>query len=159
MSTNGSSQGQGVLASIRTDERVQNLWSSLQRRAWRSLAVVALTEDVDTLEVAELLAKVASWHEGRSPHVLDLRDLSQRLLDYYKRELQVQLSTGSRVVVALRPVSANPTTLAMTEVADAVIVCVGLGKAARKAVEATLEAVGRERVVGALVFDEDVSKT
>ena len=59
----------------------------------------------------------------------------------------------------LRPVSANPTTVAMTEAADAVIVCVGLGKAVRKAVEATIEAVGRQRVVGALVLDEDASRT
>jgi hypothetical protein len=144
--------------SIRADQRLQALWRTMQRRPWSSLAVVAASPSVDVLEIAELLAKLVGWYEGQPSCVLDLRDLSQRLLEYHQREVAAQIESGSRVLIALRPTSENPTTVPMAQSADAIVLCVDLGKASRKAAKATLEAIGRERFLGSIVLGEGTSK-
>jgi hypothetical protein len=46
----------------------------------------------------------------------------------------------------------EPLGLAVTEVADAVVLCVQRGESRMRAAERTLELVGRDRVVGALML-------
>jgi hypothetical protein len=144
--------------SVRGDERLQALWRTLQRRAWSSLAVVAASPSVDVLEIAELFAKLVGWYEGQPSCVLDLRDLSQRLLEYHQREVRAQIESGSRVFVALRPPFENPTTVPMAQTADAIVLCVDLGRASRKAAKATLDALGHQRFLGSIVLGEGTAK-
>jgi hypothetical protein len=134
------------------DMRLQKLWLATQRREWRSLAVVAASKHLDTLWVAELLAKLAWWYRGQPSCVFDLRDLRLRLVEYHEREVTAQVELGQCVVISLRSVFENPTTVPMARSADAVVLCVGLGKTAFKAAEKTLEEVGRDRVIGSIVL-------
>jgi hypothetical protein len=140
------------------DARIQELWTAMQRRAWSSLAVLATSNSVDTLEVAELLAKLAWWYQGQASCVFDLRDLGFRLVEYHQREVQSQVAAGARVVIALRPTHENPTTLPMVGAADAVVLCVDRGKANLKAMQRMLSVVGRDRVLGAIVLGEGTTK-
>jgi hypothetical protein len=144
--------------SVRTDGRLHKLWLAMQRRAWSSLAVVAASRSVDTLEIAELFAKLAWWYGGQASCVFDLRDLSFRLVEYHQREVHAQAAAGSCVVMALRPMGDNPTTIPMAHSADAVVLCVDLGKAHLKAVAQTLSAVGRGRVLGSIVLGEGTAR-
>jgi hypothetical protein len=148
--------GQHAFASVRTDERLRKLWLAMQRRGWSSLAVVATSNSVDTLEIAELLAKLVWWYQGQGSCVFDLRDLSFRLVGYHQREVQAQVAAGARVVMALRPTTDNPTTIPMARSADAVVLCVDLGKAELKAAAQTLVAVGRDRFLGSIVLQGTV---
>ena len=59
---------------------MQQLWVAMQRRPWRSLAVVAGSEGVSTIEIASVLAKIAWYYRGQPSCVVDLRDVSLRLL-------------------------------------------------------------------------------
>jgi hypothetical protein len=139
------------LPSTWDDMMLQKLWLATQRREWRSLAVVGAGKHIDTLWIAELLAKLAWWYRGQPSCVFDLRDLRLRLVEYHEREVTTQVNLGQCVVIALRSVFENPTTVPMARSADAVVLCVALGKTALKAAEQTLTEVGRDRVIGSIV--------
>ncbi|HEX8790754.1 MAG TPA: hypothetical protein VF765_07365 [Polyangiaceae bacterium] len=133
------------------DVRMQHLWLSLQQRSWRSLAVLPATKGIDTLPAANKLAKIAWWYTGQPACVLDMRDLSLRLLEHQIRDMAAQLQGGERVLVALRGVSENPTAIPLAMAADAAVLCVELGKTDVKGAKRTLAAIGRERFLGAVL--------
>jgi hypothetical protein len=134
------------------DVRLQKLWLASQRREWHSLAVLGTNEHVDTMRIAELFAKLSWSYTGTPSCVLDLRDLSMRLVEYQQQEIRSQVDAGACVVVALSSTSHNPTAIPIARAVDAVILCIDLGNASMKAAERTIEEVGRDRVLGAIVL-------
>jgi hypothetical protein len=133
------------------DIRLQKLWLAAQRREWRSLAVIGAGKAIDTLPLAELLAQLAWRYRGEPSAVFDLRDLSMRLADYHVREVRSQVDSGRRVIIALRSIFDNPTAGLIAREADAVVVCVGLGRTKLKETDLTIQEIGRERVLGAII--------
>jgi len=133
------------------DVRLQKLWLAVQRREWRSLAVLAASKGVETIRVAELLAHVAWAYRGQPSCVFDLRDLSLRLADYQMREVEAQVQGGTRVMIALRSTSENPTAVPIARQADAVVLCIGMGQTRIKSVEGAIAEVGRDRVIGSII--------
>jgi len=139
-------------ANIWDDLRLQRLWLGVERREWRSLAVLGASRDVETVQIAELLAQLAWRYRGQPSNVLDLRDLSMRLIDYEVREMREQVEAGTRLIVSLRSIFENPTAAPVAKQADAVVLCVVLGVTSVKKAEETIAAVGRERVIGTIVL-------
>jgi hypothetical protein len=137
------------------DVRMQHLWLALQKRQWRSLAVVSASKGVGTLAAANALAKIAWWYTGVPTCVFDMRDLSLRLLEHQLRDMAGQLQGGERIFIALRSTSENPTAVPLAQAADAAVLCVELGKTDVKAAQRTLEAVGRHRFIGTLLVPKD----
>jgi hypothetical protein len=141
------------------DVRYQKLWLATQRREWRSLAVLGVSKSIDTLRIAELLAKLAWRYRGKPSCVFDLRDLSLRLVEYQQREVRVQSDSGVCVVIALRPPFENPTAIPIARSADATVLCIDLGVADVQTAEETMAEVGRDRVVGAIVVRQRRAKS
>jgi hypothetical protein len=141
------------------DMTLQKLWLATQRRSWRSLAVVGAGARIDTLWIAELIAKLAWGYRGQPSCVFDLRDLRLRLVEYHEREVNAQVNVGQCVVIALRSVFENPTTVPMARSADAVVLCITLGKTGFKEAEQTLAEIGRDRVIGTIVTRQRRSVT
>jgi hypothetical protein len=141
----------GVAAAF-DDVKMQKLWLATQRRAWRSLAVIAGSEGLSTLELASTLAKIAWWYRGQPACVVDFRDLSLRLVEYQLREVATQMNQGQRVIIALRSIVENPATIAVAHVVDAAVLCVRLGETQISAAEQTLEEIGREKFIGSIVL-------
>ena len=139
--------------------RFQKLWLALQRRAWRSLAILSASTSIDTLRMAELVAKLAWRYSGRPSCVFDFRDMSLRLVEYHQREVQRQAESGVCAVIALRPTFENPTAIPIARSADAVALCIELGVADFESAEQTISEVGRERVVGAIVLRRSETKS
>ncbi len=137
---------------------LQQLWLATQRREWRSLALVGASKSVDTLWIAELLAKLAWWYRGQPSCVFDLRDLSLRLVEYHQNEVTAQVGSGNCVIVALRSIFENPTAVPIARAADAVVLCVSLGKTDFKAAEQTIAELGRDRVIGSIVVRKPSKK-
>lgn len=135
------------------DVKLQKLWLATQKREWRSLAIVAGSKDVSTLEVADMLAKIAWWYRGQPTCVVDLRDLSMRLVEHQLQEIASQTTHGERVIIALRSVSENPTVIAVAGLADAVVLCVELGKTSMKQASQTIDEIGKARFLGTIVID------
>jgi hypothetical protein len=131
--------------------RFQKLWLATQKRHWRSLAIIGASEAMETLEVADMLAKIAWWYRGEPSCVIDLRDASLRLVEFQVQELMSQVQAGQRVIVALRSTIENPTAVPLARAADAVILCVKLGETALKVAEKTIDEIGRDRVLGCIV--------
>ncbi len=138
-------------AHVWEDVRLQRLWLATQRRAWKSLAVLAASEGVETLPIAEMLAHVAWAYRGQPSCVFDLRDLGLRLADYQMREVKEQVEAGTRVLIALRSTNENPTAIPVARQADAVVLCIGMGETRFKAAEKAIAEVGRDRVLGAII--------
>jgi hypothetical protein len=136
------------------DVRLQRLWLATQRRQWRSLAVLAASPGVETLHIAELLAHVAWAYRGQPSCVFDLRDLGLRLADYQMREVEAQVDAGTRVLIALRSTTENPTAVPIARQADAVVLCIGMGETRFKAAERSITEVGRDRVLGSIIVKE-----
>jgi hypothetical protein len=134
------------------DVRLQKLWLAVERRRWQSLSVIAGSEAIETYPISELLAQLAWRYRGQPSNVMDLRDLSMRLVDYEVREMQSQVAAGQRLVVALRSIFENPTAAPIAQQTDAVLICIVLGQTSLKAVQETINAVGREPVIGSIVL-------
>lgn len=116
------------------------------------MAVLGASAGIDTIQISELIAQLAWRYRGEPSNVYDLRDLTMRLVDYQVREMRTQVEEGVRLVVALRSMFENPTAPPIAKQTDAVIVCVALDQTSFKAAQLTIDAVGRERVLGAIVL-------
>ena len=62
------------------------------------------------------------------------------------------LPPSGRAIIAIRPVMDEPLGLAIAQAADAVVLCVELGRSRLAAARRTIELVGADRVIGALVI-------
>jgi hypothetical protein len=136
-----------------SDVQLQQLWLATQRRAWRSLAVVSASAGLPTIDSANMLAKMAWRYSGEPTSVFDLRDVSLRLVEHQLREIQVQVAAGDRVFVALRSVTENPAAVPIARAADALVLCVALGKTDMRSAQRTLDAIGRERFLGTILVE------
>jgi hypothetical protein len=138
--------------SVWDDVRLQKLWLSVEKTEWRSLAVVGAGGQVDTLGIAEVFAQLAWRYRGQPSTVCDLRDLSMRLVDYQVQEIRSQVESGMRLVIALRSIFENPTSAAIAQHTDATVLCIALGETDFRGAEETIAMIGRERVVGSILF-------
>ncbi len=139
------------------DLRLQQLWIATQARPWRSLALLAGSKGVATLDMANLLAKIAWWYSGEPTSVFDLRDLSVRLVEHQLRELDQQIAAGDRVFVALRSTFESPSAVRVARSCDAVALLVALGETDMKSAEAAINAVGRDRFLGSILLPSDAT--
>jgi hypothetical protein len=140
------------VTNIWDDVRLQKLWLGVEKRGWRSLAVLAANQSVETIQLAELLAQLAWRYRGQPSAVCDLRDLSMRLIDYQVREMRAQVESGVRLVVSLRSIFENPTSAAVAKETDGVLLCIALGETKMREAEETIAAVGREYLIGSVVL-------
>jgi hypothetical protein len=132
---------------------MQRLWVAMQRRPWRSLAVVSGSEGISTIEVASVLAKIAWYYRGQPSCVVDLRDVSLRLLDYHLQQVTAQMASGEQsTIISLRSIYENPTATSVINVADAAVVCVSLGVSKIASAVRTVEEIGREKCIGTIVL-------
>jgi hypothetical protein len=63
-------------------------------------------------------------------------------------------SETGKVIVAIQPVVLEPLGLAVTRVADAVVLCVEMGRTRLSAVKRTVELIGRNRISGCFLAPE-----
>jgi hypothetical protein len=131
----------------------QLLWLATQQRPWRSLAVVGASEGVPTLEVANMLAKLAWWYRGQPSSVADFRDLTLRLVDHQLRDVTEQLANDPvTIVVAVRSLFENPTVVPVATATDAAVLCVHMGQTKIAAARRTVEIIGRDKFLGTIVM-------
>jgi len=133
------------------DVRLQKLWLGLERRRWQSLAVLGASRALKTYPIAELLAQLAWRYRGQPSNVVDLRDLSMRLIDHQAEEMRSQVAAGTRLVVALRSIFENPTAAPVAQRVDGVVICIAIGQTTFRDAEDTIAAVGRERILGTII--------
>jgi hypothetical protein len=130
---------------------LQSLWLALQKKTWRVLAVVPAMRQIASIDVANAIAEVAWQYRGEPTVVLDLRDITLRLVDYHKKEIADLVKKGDCVIMALASIQQNPTTIALAKNADTAILVVRLGETPMKAAVKTVEEIGHDKFAGTIL--------
>jgi hypothetical protein len=128
----------------------QRMWLRTQSRDWRTLALVPGDDQTSTLDVANLMAKLA-LDRGESIHVADLRELRLKHVDAFLEGTRWDASHGDRIIFATRSASTNLATVPLARAADCAILCVSLGSTSLGAVRDTIEQIGRKHFLGSLL--------
>jgi hypothetical protein len=128
----------------------QRMWLRTQSLEWRTLALVPGDDQTSTLDVANLIARLALDH-GESIRVADIRALRMKHVDAFLEGVRWEGSQGTRVVFATSPASRSLATVPVARSADCVILCVSLGSTSLSAVRDTIEHVGRRHFLGSLL--------
>lgn len=147
---------------VQTPSReIQELWFSLARIHWSSLVLVPADEGESTAALATSLADVGRRLRNAPITFMILADP----MDYSSagKIIAAVASAGrgypapptasaGRVIAAIQPVIIEPLGLAMTEAADAVVVCIQVGRTRVASARRTIELIGRQRIAGALLI-------
>jgi hypothetical protein len=128
----------------------QRMWLRTQSWEWRTLALVPGDDQTSTLDVANLLARLALDH-GESIHVADLRELRLKYVDAFLEGTRWDASEGDRIIFATRSASTNLATVPIARAADCAILCVSLGTTSLDSVRDTIEQIGRKHFLGSLL--------
>lgn len=153
---------------------LQELWFATRRRNWRTLVVVpAAPGTTSALPIAQALGEVGGFIRMSPVHVinaegLDLSRIAALVMDMTDgagSSVWTMNSPGSNpsagwdpvarsdaTIVVLDPVVVNPLVLPVALAADAVLLCVEVGKTELAAARHTVELIGRERIIGSVVI-------
>jgi hypothetical protein len=137
------------------DVEWQKLWLAMQRRSWRSLAVIPAGKEVQTLRVAEALAVLAWHHLGKTIKVFDATQLSLSELESRLSDMSARVGRGESVIVAFGPIVDSPTSLTLARATDAALMCIVLGESRIKSAQAAIAEIGEARFLGSVILDHE----
>ncbi|MEO7092063.1 MAG: hypothetical protein ABI175_02355, partial [Polyangiales bacterium] len=126
----------------------------LQRRPWRSLAIIPAGKEVQTLRVAEALAILAWHHLGKTIKVFDATRLGLSELESRLSDMASRVGRGESVIVAFGSVVDSPASLSLARATEAALLCVVLGASHIKAAETSIAEIGEARFLGSVILDE-----
>lgn len=145
--------------SVSREIEFQSLWFTLARLSWMSLVVVPGDEGGSSAFIATALADI-----GRRLRVAPVTFLVMAgPIDYASAGRLVasvarphgpgdnREPSRGRVIVAIPPVLTEPLGIAVTEAADAVVVCIERGRTRMQSVQRTIDMIGRDRIVGCVL--------
>ena len=125
------------------------LWFSLQEHAWHSLAVVPVDSTVSALDVATDLARIAQRHGRRPVRVIDATGVT---LDAVGASVEsLRGLRGGCTIAIVDPPSENAAAVPIARAASASIVVLQLGESRLATTRTTVDSIGRDRVLGAIV--------
>lgn len=136
----------------------QRLWLATQRRPWTTLALIPVGEDIPVAQVSAALVAAGRQHLSGTIVACDETKVSLSTLESRRSAIVERARCAERVIVALPDVLQSPAALALAQAADAAILCVGLGSSAIDEAERIVEELGRERVLGSVIFRERKAK-
>jgi hypothetical protein len=115
------------------------------------LAVVPADDAISTYEIARLITGLG-LHHGERVRMADLRDVRLSRVGAFLEVTSELVRRGQRVVFATRSIDKNLATIPLARAADGVVLCVSLGSTSIRAVEETIERIGKERFLGSLLI-------
>lgn len=158
-----------TLSTSQSSFELQELWFILQRKPWKSLVLVPGHAEGSSLPIAAALAEIGRMNRGRSVVLVNAEQLDLSRTAQVIADLDAPPSTswssgggggsamgadqaGRKVLVALEPVVRNPLGMAIAMAADAVVLCIELGRSDIASAKRTLELIGREKVLGTVLL-------
>jgi hypothetical protein len=135
---------------------LQRLWFATQARSWSSLAVIPASPGGPALELAQALFDVGSRASTPALKLVDGRSVSLAtsaglIVNVMGMQQPVGGRAGSRVLVVLHSVLAEPAGIPVALSTDAVLLCIELGKTSLDEARRTVSLVGGpERVLGCI---------
>jgi hypothetical protein len=128
----------------------QRLWLRMERRDWRTLAIVPGEEGMSTYEVASLIMSLGV-HHGESIGLFDFRDIQIPRVVPVLESACGRMGQGERILFATRSIRENLATIPLARATDGVVLCVSLGSTDLGFVEETIDQIGRDRFLGSIV--------
>ena len=117
-------------AGLRAADRSEPLAEVGRRLRDVQVTFFVMADPIDYASAGKIIAAVASGKNGSA----------------------MTVAPTGKVIVAIQPVVVEPLGLAVTEGADAVVLCIEVGRTRLAAARRTIELVGRERIAGALLL-------
>jgi hypothetical protein len=94
-------------------------------------------------------------HRGLPMGLANLCNVPLSHIDAAISQVKAHVDNGDRVLVALGSIFENPTTVALAQAADRVLLCVTLGVTEISGAEQTVEEIGRDRFIGTVILHPD----
>jgi hypothetical protein len=166
MSSQGSQlaieRSPGTALRVTTPAReVQEIWFGLSRMRWNSLALVPADEGGSAAGIATSLAEVGRRLRDGPVTFFIMADP----IDYTSAgrfiaavapaatgESELNPSPTGKVIFAIQPVVVEPLGLAVTDAADAVVLCIEMGRSRIASVRRSMELIGRDRIAGCVLI-------
>ncbi len=163
---------------------LQELWFATRRREWNSLVVVPASPGSSALHIAQALGEVGGAIRMSPVQVvnaegMDLDRIALLVLDI-NGEAQPELKgsvwtmasasvspggwdapagrsapAARAIIIAIEAVAENPLVLPLALAADAVLLCVELGRTRLADTRHTVELIGRDRIIGTVLLHPD----
>jgi hypothetical protein len=137
----------------------QELWVAIVRNRWGSVVLVPADAAAPAAAIATSLAELASRVspipvQAIVAEPLDYALVAQRVASCGTRQAGPQraASAAERVIVAVRPVVAEPLGVTVALAADAAVVVAELGRTRLADIRRTVELLGRERLAGCVLL-------
>jgi len=138
---------------------LQQLWFSLQRHEWSSLVLVPADKGISVMDFARPLYEVGRLAMGEKLRLLDARDVKLTRTAPLILEMTEGSSTrgpgtqaSDRILVAIESVLSHPSGVPVALAADAVLLCVEIGKTSITAARETVQIVGAQRFLGCITL-------
>jgi hypothetical protein len=128
----------------------QRMWLRIQTLEWQTLALVPGDDETSTLEVGNLIARLARDH-NEPVHVADMRALRPKHVDAFLEAARWEARQGTRIVFVTRSAATNIATVPLARGAHRAILCVSLGSTSLSSIRDTIEQIGREHFLGSLI--------
>jgi hypothetical protein len=128
----------------------QRMWLRTQSLDWKTLALVPGDDQTSTLDVANLIAKLALAH-GESINVADMRGLRLKHVGAFLEGIRWETNRGARTVLATGSTSTNLATVSIARAADCAILCVSLGSTSLSGIRGTIEQIGQKHFLGSVL--------
>jgi hypothetical protein len=138
---------------------MQQLWFSIQRLPWSSLVLLPADPETSAHEVAKALQEVGRLTMGERLRMLDARGVqlpatAPLILDMSGASPLRPAGTewSERVLVLVESVISRPSGIPVALAADAVVLCLTLGKTPVASARETLKLIGEQRFVGCITI-------
>lgn len=135
------------------DVEWEKLWLVLQRRPWRTLALVPSGAGVPagfTIDIANALIRIGSKHLGMPIRIADATRVSLAQLVQFLNQVRGVVEAGDLVLLALGPVQQSSTTVALAQAADEALLCVPLNQTKMSSVRRTIDEIGAQHFLGTI---------
>jgi hypothetical protein len=141
-----------VLSMTVVPRELQQLWLSLMRGTWSSIAVVPADPGTSSREVTSALSDIALLHDLTPFKVFDANNASIADAERIARERAAAIAEGMRTVTAVDSLLSSLSAVSLVMAADAVLLVVRLGASEQASLHSTIDMIGRERILGCVAL-------
>jgi hypothetical protein len=134
------------------DQDWQRLWFMLVARPCTAIAVVGTDSSTDVERVARHLASVGAQHESRPVRVVSAVGVGVSSAQDIARRLSDASVLGELLLVPCDPLRHNPAMFPILRATSGVVIVVRLGRSLLASVRATVDSVGRDRVLASVAI-------
>jgi hypothetical protein len=132
----------------------QELWFELRTWGWKSLAIVPTRPGTSEFDVAERLVVVGVSNTNRPMSLISAEGVTIADTDRTVAMIRAAEARGERVVVIADSIHDNPASAPVIRAVNGTVLVVRLGDSSRRDVEKTVNAVGRNRVIGVVTRED-----